>query len=399
VWFVYVGFALLLLVLSGIYVRRRVASALSHFGVGGRRVRAVRWMIAWLLFAYPIIVTLAIVISLLLGRDTLPRFDGLVASWLLTVPFAWAMLVVFQAFPWLLAIDVAHLIVRRRRSVATAERVRAIAVLAVVGLFAVYTPLRIAAQRDDLRVRHHRVGAGTTAVPFRIAFIADIQQDVHTDAERARAVYAAVNASTPDIVLSAGDCINTGPDHIAAAAATAGQLTSRLGTHSVRGDHEHFAYVDRDRSVAEVEKAMRSHGIAMLNNEVRWFDHEGKRIGVVFLSYNYIHRADRATIAALVASVADADYSIAVTHQLDSPLLELLVDKVDLVLGGHTHGGQINPVVGVTHVAPARIETELIDGRYQRGATTIIITAGVGYSIVPFRYAAPGSIELIELTP
>ena len=109
--------------------------------------------------------------------------------------------------------------------------------------------------------------------------------------------------------------------------------------------------------------------------------------------------ADRATIRALVASVAGADYSIAVTHQLDAALFSLLQDKVDLVLGAHTHGGQVNPVLGVTHVAPARLETEFIDGRYQRGATTIIITAGVGFSIVPFRYAAPGSIELIELSP
>jgi predicted MPP superfamily phosphohydrolase len=132
---------------------------------------------------------------------------------------------------------------------------------------------------------------------------------------------------------------------------------------------------------------------------VRWFEHGGKRIAILFLSYNYIHRTDRATIASLVASTADADYSIAVTHQLDAALFSLLEGRIDLVLGAHTHGGQVNPVVGVSHVAPARLETEFVDGRYQRGDTTVIITAGVGFSIVPFRYAAPGSIELIELRP
>jgi uncharacterized protein len=312
------------------------------------------------------------------------------------------MLVVLQSTPWLLAIDVVHLVVRRRRGIAAAARVRAILVVTAMGIFAVYTPVRIAVERDALRVRHHRVGAEPATAappPFRIAFIADVQQDAHTDAERAREVYQRVNASHPDLVLAGGDWINTGPDHIAEAAASAALLESRLGTFSVRGDHEHFAYVDRDRSVAEVEKAMRAHGVAMLNNEVRWFDHHGKRIAVVFLSYNYIHRTDPATIRALVASVADADYSIAVTHQLDAALFAMLRDKVDLVLGAHTHGGQVNPVLGLTHVAPARLETEFIDGRYRRGATTILITAGVGFSIVPFRYAAPGSIELIELRP
>ena len=104
----------------------------------------------------------------------------------------------------------------------------------------------------------------------------------------------------------------------------------------------------------------------------------------------YIHRTDPATVSSLVAGVAGADYKIAVTHQLDSALVALLEGKVDLILGAHTHGG-------LMHVKLARLETDFIDGRYQLGATTIIITAGIGYSILPLRYAAPGSIELIEL--
>ncbi len=398
-WFVWLAAALILLIAGGLYARRRVAGALLALGVGGRPVRAVRWAMVWLLFGYPLLVVLGIAISLLAGRDTLPRFDGLIASWLLVVPFAWAMLVVFQALPWLLLFDVAHAVVRRRRGGASAARVRAVLVLAAVGAFAVYTPVRIAVEHGALRVRHHRVEASARSgqAPFRIAFVADVQQDVHTDGERARAVYRTVNAGAPDLILAGGDWINTGPDHIEAAAVAAGELTSRLGTFSVRGDHEHFAYVDRRRSVAEVERAMRRHGVAMLNNEVRWFAHGERRVAVVFLGYNYIERADPATIDALVVSAAGADYSIAVTHQLDAALFAHLADRVDLVLAAHTHGGQVNPVLGLWHVAPARLETEFIDGRYRRGATTVIVTAGVGYSIVPFRYAAPGSIELIEL--
>ena len=54
-------------------------------------------------------------------------------------------------------------------------------------------------------------------------------------------------------------------------------------------------------------------------------------------------------------------------------------------------------MIGVTHVKLARLETTFIDGRYKLGNTTVIVTAGVGYSIIPLRYAAPGSIEMIEL--
>lgn len=398
-WFVYLGVALVLLLACGVYALRRIAGALAQLGVRERRIRIARWAITWLLFGFPLLMVLSLMGSRLLGFSLRSYFDGLVTSWLLVVPFAWAGLVVLQAVPWLLAIEVAHLLVRRRRGAATAARMRAIAVLGVVGVFALYTPLRIYLDRGELRVRHHEIVAApaTTSPPFRIAFLADIQQDDHTDADRAREVYALVNASQPDLVLSGGDWINTGPDHIASAAAAAGELKSRLGTYSVRGDHEHFAFGDRQRSVAEVARALETHGVKMLSNEVRWFEHHGKRIAVVFLNSNYMHRLERAIIESLVARTEGADYTIEVTHQLGRELATLLAGKVDLILGAHTHGGQVNPVIGVSHVNIARLETELVDGRYQLGSTTIIITAGIGYSVVPFRYGSTGSIELIEL--
>jgi predicted MPP superfamily phosphohydrolase len=248
-------------------------------------------------------------------------------------------------------------------------------------------------------VREHAVSARTTtgAPPLRIAFLADVQQSAFTGPERAAEVYAIVNERRPDIVLSGGDWIDRGPDHIESAAATAAMLTSPLGTFSVRGDHEHFAGGDRDESARQVERALAAHGVAMLNDEVRWFERGGRRIAVAFVGYNYIRRAEPAAIAALVASIASADYRIVVTHQLDAELAALLKDRVDLVLGGHTHGGQVNPVVGVVHVNLARAETAFVDGRYALGTTDVIVTAGIGFSIVPFRYAAPASIEIIDL--
>ncbi|MDX2086817.1 MAG: metallophosphoesterase [Kofleriaceae bacterium] len=398
-WFVFVLVGLGLLLVAGLYVRRRLGEALIQLGVGTRSVRIMRWVVAWLLYGYPVILIGAIVISRALDQATIPRFDGLVTSWLLAIPFILSVLVVLQAAPWLLAIDLVY-IIARRRSLPSAARVRALAMLGVIGAFALYTPIRILVERGDVRMRHHQLAGAPSpsAPPFRIAFLADIQQDVHTDGERARELYAKINAWHPDVVFSGGDWINTGPDYIADAAAAAATLKSKLGTFSVRGDHEHFAYVDRERSVGEVDAAMRAAHVDMVNDKVRWFTHAGKRIGVAFLNYNYIHRADRATVEALLAEVSKADYSIVITHQLDNKLADLLVDKVDLVLGAHTHGGQVNPVVGVLHVPLARLETDYIDGRYQRGATTILVTAGVGYSVVPVRYAAPGSIELIELS-
>lgn len=396
-WFIFLVLGLIVLVISGLYARAKLAAALSQVGAGAGAVRIVRWISAWLLFAYPLLVLAAVLASSLLGMTTAPRLDGQIASLVLGLPFIWSLLVALQSLPWLLASDLVSLILRRRRGAATAARVRALAVFAILGGFAIYTPARILIERGELHLRDHRVGTATSGAPLRIAFLADVQQDVHTDGDRAREIYALVNARHPDLVLSGGDWINTGPDYIESAAAAAGTLHSRLGTFSVRGDHEHFAYRDRERSAGEITAAMARHGVAVIDNEVRWFAHDGKRIAVLFLNYNYIHRTPPAAVATLVASMAKADYTIVVTHQFDAALAQVLKDKVDLVLAGHTHGGQVNPVVGVVHATLARIETPYVNGRYQLGRTTVIVTAGVGYSIVPIRYAAPSTIELIEL--
>jgi hypothetical protein len=54
--------------------------------------------------------------------------------------------------------------------------------------------------------------------------------------------------------------------------------------------------------------------------------------------------------------------AIAVTHQLDRRLAALLAGKVDLVFAGHTCRGQVNAVIGVTHVSLGRLETWMVDG-------------------------------------
>jgi hypothetical protein len=278
--------------------------------------------------------------------------------------------------------------------------VRAFGTLVIVAGFAIYTPVRILAQRDEVRFRTHHFGHGTaTDAPMRIAFVSDVHIDGHTSSARVKELFAEINRAHPDLVLSGGDWISTGPDYIAEAASAAATLTSPLGTFSVRGDHENFAYLDRARSVAEVETAMRASGVTMLADDIRWFEHGGKRIAVLFFENNYVHRITSEGVTSLLAKAAGADYTIVVSHQFDRTLADQLADKVDLVLAGHTHGGQVNPVIGLLHATLARLESPFTDGAYQRGRTTILVTTGIGVSVVPLRYAAPGSIEEIELRP
>jgi uncharacterized protein len=407
VWFVFLALGLLLVLLGGLLLRARLGGALEVFGFRPAVVRGVRALVAWLLFGYPVLTFAAVGYALLSGAATMPRVEGAAVNALLVMPFFLSLLVMVQALPGLLLLEVWRLVDRwraRRVVGATAPpRLRAALVLALVGGFALYTPARIFAERDVLRLRTHEVrprasaSAAAAGPRLRIAFVADVQRDGSTDAAQVRRVSQLINGATPDLVLSGGDWINSGPDYIEAAADAAAELRSPMGTFSVRGDHEHFGYLDQERSAREVTAALQRRGVSMLADEVRWFEHSGKRIAVAFLNYNYIVRASDETIAALLRQLDGADLSIVVSHQIDERLAKQLAGKVDLVLGAHTHGGQVNPVLGVRHVPLARLETRYIDGRYQLDSSTVIVTAGVGFSIAPFRYASPGSLEIIDV--
>jgi predicted MPP superfamily phosphohydrolase len=356
-------------------------------------------LVPWLLFGYPVLVIAFVLLSAALGRESFSLSLSGPLFYLVAIPFWMAVLVMLQSLPFLLAIDlIKFLLAKSKNALAHPRRWALASVVLIIGL-SVYTPIRILVERSTLRVLRYQVGSGA-APPFRVVFLGDIQQDDHTDEERADEVVKLVNSEDADLIIYGGDWIATGANFIDAAAKTGGKFRSRLGTLSVVGDHEHFAYRDQQRSVREVGAALEAQNVDLIDNEIRWFDHAGKRIAIIFLNYNYIYRTPMDEVKRLLEQVRDADYSILVSHQFDAKLADVANDQVDLILGAHTHGGQVNPLVGFTHVSLARAETKHIEGRYRLSKrTSLIVTAGIGFSIAPFRYASPASIEVIELRP
>lgn len=392
-FFVFVAIALVILVVGGRAFIGSTRQALLTAGQGARRVHVSVWLLRWCLFAYPLVLTLTIISALVMGAETMPRFEHWLLQGALIYPFFIMVLVFLQAMPYWL---VGKLLVWRAwYPTWLTSRRRAGLWLGLVAALLVYTVGKIAWDHNRLLVRQHVVGEGPAT--FRIGFVADFQRSASCDDECISPAIAAINAANVDVVFAGGDWIDSGPTYMQAAARDAGELRSRLGTFSVRGDHEHFAYIDQDRSVRELEALLHAQDVAMLNNEVKRFDHKGKRLAVLFLNYNYIYRTPPEQISALIDSMQDADVRLMVTHQFDNGVAALVKDRVDWVLAAHTHGSQVNPLVGPWHVPLARVETPYLTGRYELGSTQVLVTSGVGFSIAPFRYASPGTVEILEL--
>ena len=68
---------------------------------------------------------------------------------------------------------------------------------------------------------------------------------------------------------------------------------------------------------------------------------------------------------------------------------------VDLVLSGHTHGGQVICVRTGTH--PASPRRRMLKGLARQGETQIYVTRGLGTVVLPVRFGCPPEVSLLEL--
>ncbi len=400
-WFALLGIALCLLVVCGLYTIRRMGQALTYYGIRRGFIKSWKLFVLWLLFGAPLITFVFILSSIVFGWGSYTKTPSPFVDWLLLIPFYISLTIMLQVVPFLVLIDCITWMVRNRFEKKVVQRTRARSWIAVTLVFTIYTPARIYLEKDVLESRTYAVragdGQGNESKLLRIGFLGDLQRDQHTDDKRSKIVVDAVNGREPDLILVGGDWINRGDEFISAAGVSAEGLRAPLGVFSVRGDHDHFIYRDREKSVATVTEVLASSGVKMLHNEVRVEEVEGKKIAIVFLSYNYMHRTSKDEISALLESIKNADYRILLTHQFDDKIAEVAEDNVDLVLAAHTHGGQVNPFFLFKHLPLARVETPFVSGRYQLGSTTIIVTSGVGFSLAPFRFASPATVETIDL--
>jgi predicted MPP superfamily phosphohydrolase len=73
--------------------------------------------------------------------------------------------------------------------------------------------------------------------------------------------------------------------------------------------------------------------------------------------------------------------------------------RVDLVLSGHTHNGQIHwPWIGPLTV-PSQFGGRYLQGLHRVGATRIYVSAGVGSGVIPIRWGNPPELPVLRLEP
>ena len=219
---------------------------------------------------------------------------------------------------------------------------------------------------------------------LRIAHLSDLHYGLYDTPHRLQRVLALTQDFEADLIAITGDFVTLSPQFIAPVSAMVGRLRARLGVFAVLGNHDFRA--GAEPLTAELE----AHGIGVLRNRAVWRQVAGRRLLIAGID----DRRQRPSLRrALGANLGHADFTLLLAHN-PLTLPDAARAGVDLVLSGHTHGGQVRP-----RFARQLYHRWAPDGWRQMQATQMYISRGLGQVIVPFRWGCPPELALLTLQP
>lgn len=222
-----------------------------------------------------------------------------------------------------------------------------------------------------------------------IAQISDLHVGPTIKRDYVDTVVEQVNALKPDLIFFTGDMVDGSVEYLADDVEPLRDLRSRYGTFFVTGNHEYYSGVDYWlHKVAEL-------GMTDLHNEHRILEINGEHLaiaGVTDLMAHQIDPAHRSDPHKATQGIPADMPTILLAHQ---PGTASALDglNIDLMVCGHTHGGQYYPFKYAVSLAHPYVA-----GLYQQGNTSVYVNRGTGYWGPPLRLGVPSEITFFELT-
>ncbi|MBP5353613.1 MAG: metallophosphoesterase [Lachnospiraceae bacterium] len=212
-----------------------------------------------------------------------------------------------------------------------------------------------------------------TQESLRIAQISDSHIGVTMDADGFAKKLKSVMEEKPDLVVITGDFTDesTTREDMLGSCRALGELQTKYGVYFVFGNHDCSDDGDREFTVAELEVALRLNGVVVLRDEVK----------LVADDFYIVGRRDtsesRKSIAELMETVDTSRYVIVLDHQPGDFPKEAAAGA-DLVLTGHTHGGQLMPLGLMARMLPMVFgDAEFLYGQRMYGTTACIVSSGM----------------------
>lgn len=251
--------------------------------------------------------------------------------------------------------------------------------------------------RHEISIERHTIQLRRLPEQFRglrIVQISDFHYAEYTEPMFLREVVHQVNRLKADVVLFSGDYVTVGlfsEQRTKGFAYKCAEVLSQVECplrYAVLGNHD--ATFAKD----SVIDALAVHKLPLLNNAFEPLERDGKRLwfaGSGDVSYREMD-LDKAVPP---ASRIDGEPVILMVHEPD--VLPLVARyNVDLMLSGHTHGGQVRfPFLPAMMLPPNG--KHYVEGLFRHGPTQLYVNRGIGTVGVPMRFNCPPEITEITL--
>lgn len=200
-----------------------------------------------------------------------------------------------------------------------------------------------------------------------------------------------INQEKPDLILITGDAIDDAKN-ITLLNSFMGLIDLNIKKVAITGNWEYWGKVD----IAQLKSMYQEHNCALLINETRQFTFKNKTISITGID-DYV--GGNANIDLAMEGFQKSDVHVVLNHcpEYSDEIANKLFGKtkVDLILSGHTHGGQIN-LLGFVPFKPQG-SGKYLKGWYKDDKKNMYVSKGIGTSILPIRFLSRAEIALFQL--
>ncbi len=246
-------------------------------------------------------------------------------------------------------------------------------------------------ERYLVMTNHYRISVPRLPKEFsglKIAHLTDLHHGFLVPLWFIRHVIDRTNALNPDVTVLTGDYVHefNSCRQIDRVWPEIARLKARHGVYAVLGNHDHWA--DARRSVYWLKKTGQN-----LRHKRTFIERNGKRLWFAGAGDFF---SEPRPLDELLKHIPDRDCRIVLAHSpdtADTPHAR----PVDLMISGHTHGGQVNIPFFGTPILPTRNKNYSSGLKQSRHREPVFISRGIGWAMYPVRFNCPPEIAVLEL--
>ena len=231
---------------------------------------------------------------------------------------------------------------------------------------------------------------------YKIIQISDFHNN--TSSKLTKKLIAEIKNQKPNIIVITGDLIDSTKTNVDIAIDMIKEIIEIAPIYYVTGNHE-----ARTNEYDNLKSQMIELGVKILENEAQEIQLNNSTINILGINDPSFNKERDILDSEIVKSNMENiqynkdNFTILLSHRPE--VFKIYVEKnIDLVFTGHAHGGQIRlPFIGGIIAPNQGTFPEYTDGIYREKDTTMVVSRGIGNSIIPFRVNNRPELMIVEL--